>query len=670
MRSVNSAFTSYGKRPLAPSNDPNLASSQPPLKRRRTHLSADNGKALTATQQRTRDAILQRLHTDPTFLDLSDFTTTELMSLPASAICEASARVTHVKLPMVLSYVPPICSQMPALTHLHLLHFFGTSLNLLGLPQLKRVEGSASVQLAEIHVDAATDLDIDIGSRLCKVRVHRYLGNQLSFKHALPGHAYTHMAPGASRPDYTQLNGVTHFADNGQTIYCRHICRHVMDVWPAMKAAGTSGEPGLAGIASVADLSAKVGSDTDQRYRQDILYSKAYAFIDESGFGAFAADQLALLMRQAETDGVTKKSFASYYLASVNHVTALFLTAKATVPPVFKATLVDPNYCLARSRIEANSLEAIRSATRGWRLSQLIQPQMLAGYTNPGMPALMYAFSPLHRGADEKQSVGLYMKNFQVTNSDLIFATAQLGLHELLKAALDKLLSAYEQDGISGAQLQVILQARIQTGYTALDTALCYGQVDCVHHFISAIERLTRVKTLTHLLNLGQGKLPDDWCESLLRPRVSWHNLTFLARPDCSASLSALIHAYQRMFESGALSAAACVKQIERGSEAGTEGSNVIDAAMAVKDDAILSALQKLVTALHKSGAINREQCAQLVKDAALLETWLPASAPPDVTRPLFPVHPITGEFLSPEEADRLRFDFDFQADSDFSIKS
>ncbi len=627
MRSAHSAFTPYGKRPLAPDNHPIPDAVDPPAKRRRITLTIQASGTNTPNpfSQIARDKILQRLAHSPCHLDLSDMFAHELIMLPAEALGHACAQVSSLILPARLWKLPAFCRQMPALRELCLPDFFGDTLDLKDLPQLQRVEGSGGVRLDWVHADARTELDIRVPQRFRKVRVQRYIDGQPGRTHALPGHAYSHIAPGADAPDPTQLNGIVRFPDNGQPIFCRHIARHVEEAWPAIKQAAMTSAPGVAGIATPTDVATKIGSAIQGRFARDLLYSKSYTFIDDAGFRDFANEQLDWLMQSAKRHCVSE-SWASYYLGSTNHVMNLLLCAKATTPPVYAATLVDPNALLARRRIEANSLTAIQDPARGWSLSALIEPQQLLEYANPTPSPLLYIFHAQHRTDLERPAVMTRMSNTQMLNGELYFSMMCLGLHEPLGITLEKLLDAYQQSAIKGAQVFHALAARDMENDSGLSAALAYGNVECVRHFTAAVERLSATRTAAHLLNVGPDKLPDQWCESLLTTTQSWSDIVLAQKPPMSASLATLVAAAQRLFESGVLSAEACLRFLQR-REAGTSPTlNAIDAAIATCDDALLSAFRKLLVALHTSGAVSQAQCEALVSDGPLLSTWLPGS--------------------------------------------
>lgn len=624
MRSANSAFTPYGKRPLAPDNHPTPDAVDPPAKRRRINLTiqASGPKTPNPFGQIARDKILQRLAHSPCHLDLSDMFAHELIKLPAEALDNACAQVSSLILPAQLWKLPAFCRQMPVLRELCLPDFFGDTLDLKDLSQLQRVEGNGSVRLAWVHADARTELDIRVPQRFRKVRVQRYTDGEPGRTHALPGHAYSHIAPGADAPDHTQLNGIVRFPDNGQPIFCRHIARHVEEAWPVIKQAGMPSAPGFAGIATPTDAATKIGSEIQARFARDLLYSKSYTFIDDAGFRDFANEQLDSLMQSAKRHCVSE-SWASYYLASTNHVMNLLLCAKATTPSVYAATLVDPNALLARRRIEANSLTAIQDPARGWSLSALIEPQQLLEYANPTPSPLLYIFHAQHRTDLERPAVMTRMSNTQMLNGELYFSMMLLGLHEPLGTTLEKLLDAYQQSAIKGAQVFHALAARDMANDSGLSAALAYGNVECVRHFTAAVERLGATRTAAHLLNYGPDKLPDQWCESLLTTTQSWSDIALAQKPAMSASLAMLVATTQRLFESGILSAEACLRFLQRGGTASSSTLNAIDAAIATRDDELLSSFRKLLVALHTSGAVSRAQCDALVSDGPLLSTWL-----------------------------------------------
>ncbi len=631
MRSANSAFTPFRKRPLAPDNQPTPDAVDPPTKRRRITLSLQTPgvKMPNPFQQITRDKILQQLAHSPSHLDLSILFPHELIHLPADSLGNACANISSLKLPAKLWTLPPLCRQMPLLRELSLPDFFGDTLDLRDLPHLQRVEGSAGVRLDTVQADASTDLDISVPLRLRKIRVQRYLDGQLCRTHALPGHAYTHIAPGSDVPDYRQLNSVACFPDNGETIFCRHIARHVEESWPSIRQAGKTSAPGFAGIATPTDVATKIGSAVQDRFARDLLYSKTYTFVDDAGFGRFASEQLDVLMQLATLHHVSTY-WASYYLGSTNHIMNLLLCAKATTPPVYSATVVDPNTLLARRRIEANSLTAIQDPARGWTLSALVDPLQLPEYAKPSPSPLLYIFHAQHRAEPERPAVVTHVSNTQILNGELYFSMMSLGLHEALAVKLGNLLDAYQQGAITGAQVFHALAARDMANDSGLSVALEGGRMECVRHFTAAVERLGDTRTAAHLLNYGPNRLPDHWCESLLNTSQSWSAIVLAPEPATHASLAILVATIQRLFESGLLSAEACLRFLQRVEDGSSLTLNAIGAAIATRNDALLSSFRSLLVALHTSGAVSFAQCEALVNDRPLLLTWLPSLAAVD----------------------------------------
>jgi hypothetical protein len=296
--------------------------------------------------------------------------------LPTDALGKACTEVSSLKFPAKLWRLPPVCSQMAALRELTLQDYFGDTLDLRDLPQLQRVEGSASVHLSWVHADARTGLDISVPQRFRKVRAQRHVDGQPCRTHALPGHAYTYISPGSHVSDYTQFNGIAFFPDNGKRIVCRHIAWYVKESWPAIKQTKKILAPGFAGVATPSDLITKVDTEIQYRFSCDDARSKIYGFVNDKGFRTFAAKQLGRLMQLCRVRNHWK-AWASLYLSSTNHVMNLLLSAKATTPPVYVATVVDPNALLARRRIEVNSLAAIQHMERCRRVSSLIETQQL-----------------------------------------------------------------------------------------------------------------------------------------------------------------------------------------------------------------------------------------------------------------------------------------------------
>ncbi len=678
MQSGNFSSSPVVKRPRSPDTHHTSATAQPPAKRRRIEPSARIGESattLTPSQQHTRDSILRQLADTPYHLDLSALPASALIMLPADALGTALAEVASLRLPPVLWQLPAFCRQMTALRELHLPHFSGDSLDVKDLPRLQRVEGSAGSRLGIVHADALTELDIEVMLRLRKVRVQRYADGQPSHAHALPGHAYTHIAPGAAAPDYTQLNGAARFRHNGEAIVCRHIARHLETTWASTKRAGRASAAGVAGIATSADLTTKLDCASDESYTLDMAFCKRYVFIDDAGFGSFAARELELLMRFAKVRKISK-AWASYYIASTNHVTNLLLSAKTTTPPVFAATLADPNALLARRRIEAHSLPAILHVTRGWRLTQLIDPQMLRRYTDPGRPPLMYAFNSAHRPLQQRPTVQTYLSQTQLVNGEWFYLMMLLCLHEPLGDALRRLLHAYQSGAITGAKMYHALAARNLAGSNGLSAALLGGSVACVTHFTDAVEGLTATLTTGHLPQIGSDRLPDRYCDSLMSTTQSWSEIVFSQASGASAGLAALVGACQRLFERGHLSAEACVGFLQRGGAGERRAWNAFDAAVTTHDEPLLSAFGTLLASLYMSGAVNGEQCQDLVKDAQLLARWVAVPRLPGIV----PMHD-SGLFDDaglPIEFDNLFSDFaplagnaespSAQADSDFSI--
>ena len=633
MQSAHSGFKPVQKRPLAPDNHHTAAAAEPPAKKRRFTLSSQTSGEKTPNpfEQITRDKVLQQLSNSSFHLDLSDFSAPELIMLPAEALGNACAKVSSLTLPGKLWKLPAFCRHMPALRELHLPNYFGENLDLKDLPQLARVEGSAGVLLCSVHADAHTELDISVPQRFYKVRVHRYIDGQPCRTHALPGHAYTHIAPGAYAPDNTQFNGIACFPDNGQPIVCRHIAAHVDKAWPTIKQMGKLSSPGFAGIAIHADLASTIDSGIEYRFASDFMGSKCYAFVDDTGFGTFASGQLDLLMQQAKLHHVSK-AWASYYLNSTNHVMNMLLSAKATTPPVYSATLVDPNFFLARRRIEANSLTAIQHVTRGWTLSALIRPDQLRLYTDPTRSPLLYVFNAQHRAALERPSIHTHMSQAQLLNGELYFAMMSMKLHEPLAETLRTLLDTYQQASITGAQVFHALAARNMGNSNGLSHAIKIGDSESVRLFTQAVERLATTLTPAHLLNYGPDTLPDQWCEALLTTTQSWTEIVLAQESAPSASLAILVDAVRRLFESHCLSAEACVSFLRRGVAEGYPTWNAIDAAIAKNDTALLPAFGKLVASLYLSGSVSRTECEQLVKDNTLLSSWLPGQPISDIS--------------------------------------
>ncbi len=566
---------------------------------------------------------MRQLAVHPCDLDLSDQLASDLLMLPPDALGHAAASVTCLKLPVVLWQLPAFCCGMPALRELHLPHFAGDTLDVKDFHQLERVEGSAGVRLGMVHANACTELKLELTSRLRKVRVQRYVDGQPGRTHALPGHAYTHIAPGADRPDYTSLNGLARFADNNELIVCRHIARHVQEAWPAMRQAGKISAPGFAGIARLADLPTKISSEVQHRFNLDVALSESFAFVDDAGFAAFAAQALDKMMQLARAENL-RKTWAGFYIASTNHVMNLMLIAKASTPPVYAAMVVDPNVLLARRRVEANSLAAIQHVTHGWQLSTLIESDALKNYTDPTRPALLCVFSARRRAAQAKSAVITLIRPAQRFNGERYFLMMILGLHAPLAKALGQVVDAYQNSSITGAQAYHALAAQNLKKETGLSFALGMGLSACARLFTDAVERLAATRTAAHLLNYGSGKLPDQWCESLLTTQQSWSEIALSQKPGATAGLAHLVSACQRLFSSGDLSAQACLRFLDRSGDKDHAAWNAIDATVATQNEALLAAFGKLLGALYGSGAVSWSQCETVVKDRPLLCTWLP----------------------------------------------
>lgn len=563
------------------------------------------------------------------WLDLSSLPAAALAGIPADALDAAIGRIESLMLPEQLVELPAFCSRMRSLQILHLRGYWGRQLDLSALPALTRVEGRAHSVLDEIWLNDRAAIALAAPGRVSKIRCFRMRDGMIVSQHALPGHAYYKALAGRSLPDLRNLNHSACFAGTRTPITCSDITQYVNEALPGKSALP---KDSYLGITDPASLTALTDSQTRRKFFEAVTTSSGYHYVDDMNFGLWASEQLAQMKAataaQAEADLSASSTHAAmeppgatriFYALTGKHAMSLVLRYKPGEPEKFAAILMDPNQTLTHRRIEENQLARVNSTTGGWQISRLLPDGAAPHYLPPAARPAWLFVDATRRAEGERPQVDL--SHLVEINGDVLYALSLCAQGEGIAAVGRWMLEDFRNGRTDAASV-----FRALTAERLLDTreSHCFGLQLILHSgyaeaataYVQVITDFARAVHERGWVDVACGQIPADFCHHLLRPgdAPSFSIAALYLSQACGpaakqASFRAYAEGLNTLLVEQLISTDACVSLLMES----WASWNILECALLKADAATFSAFGRLLIRLHRDGAIDLEQCREIL---------------------------------------------------------
>ena len=573
------------------------------------------------------------------WLDLSSLPAAALANVPDDALDAAIGQIESLMLPDPLVELPPFCSRMRSLQILHLRGYCGRLLDLTALPALTRLQGRAHSVLDEIWLNDRALIELSAPGRVSKVRCFRVRDGMIIGQHALPGHAYYKTLAGSRLPDLRNLNHSTCFPGTEMPITCSDITQYVND---AIRRQTVHPHDTYLGISDPASLAALADGATRRKFFESITTSTSYHYVDDTNFGLWAMQQLAQMRAAVAADmdtdtdtpdlsassgslaTATQDSTRIFFALTGKHAMSLVLRYKPGTPERFVAILMDPNQTLTHRRIEENLLSRVNSPTRPWQISGLLPDGVVPNYLPPAARPAWLFVDTVRRADGERAQVDL--SHLAEINGDVMYALALCAQGEGIAAAGRWLLDSYRKGDVDAASVfgaltaERVLDSR-ESHCFGMQLILHCGHAEATAALVRVITDFARAVYERSGLDVANGRIPADFCPALMRPGEGpTFGLAALYLPQTSgtAATQATFLAYAEglatMLDEQLISTDACAKLL---TEAWASW-NILECALLRADAATFTAFGKLLLRLHRDGAIDLEQCGEMLGGAQL----------------------------------------------------